>query len=356
MGFDSPLGYQQKNNKEQRMSATRGHIRILILLTAGLLVGCSHRNAPTEPTTTTTSSTKTEITLKTGVKGMLRRATMINSATDLQNQDLKIDAYYTGTTTKYINGAKLHYTGSDPAWQFWDGSAQLHYYWPIERSIYTGVEPNITVSSLDFVGYCPFAQPSYITGLTYTADHDVTFSCTALPMVDSLQNAQKEFLFGIALEQDKTNAASGVPLNFKHPFAQIKLQLAASHPDIIINSITFKSIKNNGDFIYDHSETSYTWTPSGDAVNLVFTDTATFTDVPESVQAIGEPFIVIPQTWTGEIEVNASWKDWGDTPVPHALSAKIPDETWLVGHSYAYTFTISPEDLTVNITNFTEQW
>lgn len=323
---------------------------MIILLAAGLLAGCCcHKDEPVQ---------RHEIAMKTGVTSMLRRANTIDNNTALQSQDLKIDAYFHDTETKYLDGKKLHYTGGDPAWKFWNSSTstQEHYYWPIVGSVHTGVVPNITVSSLDFVGYCPFIQPSYITGLTYTADHDVTFSCTALPMVDSLQNAQKEFLFGIALEQDKTNAASGVPLSFKHPFAQIKLQLAASHPDIIINSITFKSIKNNGDFVYDNSETSYTWTPTGDAVNLVFTDTATFTNVPASVQAIGEPFIVIPQTWTGEIEVNASWKDWGDTPVPHALSAKIPDETWLVGHSYAYTFTISPEDLTVNITNFTEQW
>ena len=65
--------------------------------------------------------------------------------------------------------------------------------------------------------------------------------------------------------------------------------------------------------------------------------------------------LVIPQNWTGQIEVNASWNDWGDTPVEHTVTASIP-ATWQPGYSYTYTFNITLEDLVVNLSDFTEQW
>ena len=64
---------------------------------------------------------------------------------------------------------------------------------------------------------------------------------------------------------------------------------------------------------------------------------------------------MVPQDFAGQIEVNASWNDWGDTPVAHTVTATIPT-TWEAGTSYTYTFNITPEDLTVNTANFTEQW
>ncbi len=66
--------------------------------------------------------------------------------------------------------------------------------------------------------------------------------------------------------------------------------------------------------------------------------------------------LVIPQEFAGAIEINASWNDWGDTPVEHTVTTTIPSITWQAGYSYTYTFTITPEDLVVNLTDFTEQW
>jgi hypothetical protein len=38
------------------------------------------------------------------------------------------------------------------------------------------------------------------------------------------------------------------------------------------------------------------------------------------------------------------------------VTATIPAITWQAGYSYTYTFFITPEDLVVNLTDFTEQW
>jgi hypothetical protein len=98
---------------------------------------------------------------------------------------------------------------------------------------------------------------------------------------------------------------------------------------------------------------------------FIVNDAAKFYSNPASVVPIGDysgsthqsvNLLVIPQEFSGEIEVNAGWNDWGDTPVEHTVTATIPSITWAAGTSYTYTFNITLEDLVVNLTDFTEQW
>ena len=335
----------------------------LILLAAGLLAGCSGSEGGEDVAPATASSgAPKEIRVTSNVcrRSEGTRTTTYENEVQLRSDNIIVYAYSQNTTTSYLSstGETLHYDESDPArWKFWNTSTstQLHYYWPMPAST-GGAWP-----ALDFFGYMPAAKPAYITvGPAYTAEHNVTFTCANLPMTNAGQDENlKEFMFAMALGQSYDNAAAGVPLQFQHPFTRIKLQLAASHPDITINSITFKSIKNNGSFTYDHSEATSTWVPDGDAVDFVLTltgDAAVFDDNPATPVQIGDDYIMIPQDWAGQIGVNASWNDWGDTPVPHTVTTTLPAITWQSGYSYVYTFYITPEDLVVNLTNFTEQW
>lgn len=259
-------------------------------------------------------------------------------------------AYEAGTLTAYIPpSTTVDWNSTNTRWEFNSGSS--HYYWPLPST------PGGTYPSLDFFGYMPATPPTYITaGPTYTAGHNVTFTCSDLPMTSAGQDDDlKEFVFGMALDQSYSNASIGVPLQFQHPFARIKLQLAASHPNITINSITFKSIKNNGS--YDHNATPK-WTLSGDAADFVLTltgDAAVFND-NTSERQIGDYYIMIPQEWAGEIVVNATWTDWG-AQLAHTVSTTLPSSvTWQSGCNYTYTFTITETDLKVNSEKYTEQW
>ncbi len=308
-----------------------------MLLAAGLLAACTADN---ETDSHVTDSE--EILLNVDVEST--RATTIDNATGLQAQDIRIDAYFHGTETACLSGAKLVYDAD--AWCFDDGAGNAaHYYWPIEGSEYSGS----TVSALDFVGHCPFDLSNTCVALNTYTGSGLSLTCTNLPVVNTTpgegQTTQAnliEFLW--AYTSGKTKDDNPVGMSFVHPFARIKFHVSGS--DVTVNSVTISDVKNNGTCTFDGS--AITWTPSGAPVNFVITGTPATGDTP---------YIVIPQTFASDLTftVNASWNDWGDTPVEHTLSTTV-SVSWQAGYSYTYTFNISPDDLTVNVTNFTEQW
>ena len=272
-----------------------------------------------------------------------RRAHTYDNAAALQAQaSFTASAYVENATTSYINPRQVNWNTDTGKWVWSDGK----HYWPAS-------------GNLDFFAYMPATAPSYITaGPTYTTARQPQFTCT-LPMTSEGQgNDLKEFIYALTTEQNKTNAAAGVNLTFKRPFARINFQLAANHPAIRINSITFKGLKSGGTCSFDGNTSTWSsLTPDASTVNFVATINSDFA-TNASVQAIGTTYLMVPQNWTGQIEVNASWNDWGDTPVEHTITATLPAEkrAWAAGTSYTYTFNITLEDLVVNLTDFTEQW
>ena len=320
----------------------------LALLTL-LFAGCSS-DSPND-SQSTHQDNKDEINLNAQVwqvmQGAPRRAHTYDNAAALQTEaHFTCTAYQANSNplTPYIPTTTVDWIDGSSRWGFNNGND--HYYWPAS-------------GNLDFFGYMPATLPSYIAAdpaLTYTADHNVTFTCSSLPMTNAGQGSSlKEFMFGMALGQNEDNAGTGVPLQFQHPFARIKLQLAASHPNVTINSITFRGIKNNGN--YNHSA-SPKWSTSGGATNFVLTltgDAAVFDDNPASETPIGDYYIMIPQDWAGEIVVNADCLFWGEKVNYPSLTTTVATN-WQPGYSYTYTFTITETDLTVNVAKFTEQW
>ena len=203
-------------------------IVLALVLAAGLLAGCA-RDVPE------IKEEKSEISVTTNLTPMRMRANTIDSNSELQGYDIKIDAYYNGTDTKYIDGTKLHYDTDhepSPAWVFWDGSAQLHYYWPFDGSVVAG--GSTTASTLDFIGYCPYDKPDYITsGPSYAAGNisfTATMPTTEVDEVTYMANQASLNEYLVAKSANQTYAVQeeygGVPLQFKHPFAYIKFSLS----------------------------------------------------------------------------------------------------------------------------------
>ncbi len=305
------------------------YIGYFLLALTCLLTACSSgSDDPSDPPVSPVpTDEKEEIKLNATAWNFMEgmRATTFDNATSLQTEGSFTCGVYTeNTTTAYISPTTVNW--ENDKWEWSDGK----HYWP-------------ATGNLDFFAYMPATTPEYITGPTYTADHNVAFTCTNLVMTTAT-----EFIYAVKTGQNKANqGTTGVTLNFQHPFARINMQWANyDHSAITSYSIKFKNIKNNGSY---SEAASPQWTTTGDNTDL------TVTSLDVNGAASPTYYLVIPQSWAGEIEVNASWNDWGDTSVEHTLTTTVPTD-WEPGYSYTYTFTISPDDLIVNISKFTEQW
>lgn len=327
------------------------HKALWLVLAALLLSACSADDASDSPVDKDKAS---EIRLSANVWRVMEgtRATTYEGGT-LTTGNFTCAAYWAGRTDSYIAPTTMTYVTDH--WTF-DGGSR---YWPLPTSN-GGSWP-----ALDFFAYMPAVVPSYITDVdgvdsqvTYAAGNP-QFKCT-VPMTHSGQDGLNEFILAMATDQTKATNSGTVNMEFKHPFARIKFQLSASHPDITINSITFKSLKSGGTCSFNG--TTSTWsslTPSDGTTDFVVTltgDDAEFNTNPSSPRPIGTDYIMVPQTWSGVIEINADCLFWGDEVNYPSLTTTVPT-TWQPGYSYTYTFNISPDDLKVDIENtFTEQW
>lgn len=323
--------------------------RISLLLSALLLLaGCSSSDSEEQEKG---GESQPEIRLNADSWQVMSgtRVTTFDNATALQTED-------TFTCTVYdADATSVHYPATQVDWStdHWEFH-NVTYRWP-------------SSGSLDFFAYMPATQPSYISAIAYTTARSPQITCTDLPMTNAGQGSSlKEFVYALTIGQNKEGQGeSGVTMKFYHPFARIRFQLSASHPDIKINSITLKGLKSGGTCTFSNtSETSMfntsiwgSWTPSDETVNFVLSltgDAAVFND-NDAAKPIGETFIMVPQTFSGDIEVNASWTDWGES-IAHTVSTSLPSLIWAPGTSYTYTFTITETDLKVDTKKFTEQW
>lgn len=322
------------------------NISHVLLLTAILLLtaACSS-DSSNDVQPSPTPNTSQEISLIPTVWQMAEatRATMYNdNLLKAENSGFTCTAYTDGSTDyntdANINGTSVTWNGSK--WVFADGT----HTWPVS-------------GDLDFFAYAPTTIPTYITNnsdvassITY-ADRNPQFKCANLPVTNSGQDAITEFVYALTTGQNKTNAASGVTLSFLHPFTRIQLQLAANHPAIRINTITFKSIKNNGTY------NNASWSPSGEATDFVWTFNDDYDNHASNTPlTLGNSYLMIPQTWEGVIEVNATWNVWGESKTNTVSKDLEGTITWQRGYSYTYTFNITETDLVVNTSKYTEQW
>lgn len=328
----------------------------ILLTVCVLLAACSASDGDDVKSTTPQQlQTPTEITVKTNVKGMLQRATTIDDNSDLQVQDLKIDAYFNGTDTKYLDEAKLHY--DTDAWKFWDGEAQLHYYWPIEGSVHTA--SSTTVSSLDFVGFCPYVKPSYITtGPTYsysegTVSFAATMPTTTVEAIDYMtsdsQASFTEFMLGIV--NDRRAAGGAVPLTFKHPFACVKFSLSsATTKNVTVTEISINDLKTGGSCVFNGSAS--TWSEQTGNATMKLTE-----ELHRDETEATSPFLVIPNNYGATqktLTVKITWREW-DEELNMTFTTPLTIN-WAAGYLYTFSLTVTKDDLKVDVEKFTEQW
>ena len=324
------------------MKGCKFYIGMMLLLAAGLLVGCSHDGEPTQ---------RREIAVRTGVAGVQRRAAVINNNDDLHTYDLKIDAYYHTSETKYLDGVKLRYDASE--WKFWNNEepgAQVHYYWPFDGS---KTAEGVTASTLDFVGFCPFDAPSNIDNIDYDKDAGVSFDCDMSHYMDLAgQDTLQEYLIAVLDSQTletQTTAGGALRMQFKHPLAQVKFTItAASGEHVQINSIGITATPTSGTCTFNGAD--MTWDVSGSDVDTMkIAQTLKVGSTTEST-----PVFIIPDAGTKYLIVNATWDEWSDVTISNYGTDV--DFTWEPGRSYTYNLTLDQYGLKVDTVRFTEQW
>lgn len=290
-----------------------------------------------------------EIAVRSGVSGLQKRIRSIEGDAALRAQDIKIDAYYDDTDTKYLDGVKLHYTGGDPAWQFWNGS-QVHYYWPFEGS---KTESGATASTLDFVGACPFTAPSYITSTSYAHASGASFTCDISSyLIDTLQRTMQEYVIAVLPNQTlatQTEAGGALPMSLKHPFALVKFVIAsASGEYVTVDSIAIDDLHTGGTCTYNG--TTMSWAGTGTASMALMGKSLHVGGTTES-----DSLMVIPDSYgTKTLSVRGSWTEWS-TVEKHTVTADVAFN-WQPGYVYVYNLTVSKYALKVDVQQFTEQW
>lgn len=320
------------------MKLTHGYRWLLTLLAALLLAACSDD-------TPDTSAEAQEIRFRADVWQVMEgtRATTIDNAAALQAESFKCYAYVDGTTDRYIDGATVSYSSAtDPNWTFDDGK----HYWPASGALNFFVHLPATLPS-----YCTFDPTAYDVESNddgYSEDCP-RLTCTSLPVsLTAGSDATKELVYAYTANQSKAGqGSSGVALTFKHPFARVKFKLSeTSGSNVVVNSVTIAGVKNNGTATFNGTTT--TWTPSGDATNLVVTGTPATSDT--------QSYLVLPQSFATLLTftVNATWDDWSN--VTKDVSASVAVGSWQPGYSYTYTFTLSKYALKVDTEKYTEQW
>ena len=311
---------------DNEMKQTIRHRRIILLLTAGLLTGCTDSDDGNK-----VRPPVAEININAiNIGSNATRASVVNDDAGLKTLDLHVDAYYHDTATPYFSNKKVHFNAS--AWGFVDGSGNAeHYYWPIVGSVPT----SMATSSLDFVAYAPYdLTGTGVSVLPYNVSDGLSFSC-ALP---ADQTALKEFLYAHQQSQTSESNSGSVNLDFQHPFAKIAIQVKPSHREIYsLNTIKFKNVKNHGTFTHGNSPQ---WETSGENTDLTITlDQAVSEDADFTTSQVTDmhlPFIVIPQTYTaaGQIEVKLTW---GSGDAEQTYTFNNPVSEWESGKSYTYT-------------------
>lgn len=291
------------------------------LLAAALLAGGCHRTDPEEGTAEEIRFQVSEEWQDMGTKASTYTPGTIASGT------FSVDAYVGSTTTQYIDGSTVSYSAGQ--WTFNDGK----HYWP-------------SSDNLDFFAWMPSDCAGTCVGsLSYSSSNGPSFTCTSLPVTSSGQSSLQEFVYAYATGKNKAaDGASGVALEFHHPFAKISLQLKTSHRAIYnLNTIKFKNIKNNGTFTHANNPQ---WMASGDNTDLTITvddgisADADFTSA--QVTSMSLPLIVLPQSLTtaDQIEVKLTWNN-GDSETTYTFDNPVGE--WQSGKSYTYTLDLLGE-------------
>ena len=203
-------------------------------------------------------------------------------------------------------------------------------------------------------------MPSYISSINYAVSGEPAapapnFVCADLPMTVADQEDLKEFIWALTPGQNKAaQGATGVTMNFKHPFALIKFVIASgSGTNVKINSISIAGLHTGGICTFNAAGTASIWSSHSGSATMTITPEEPLKYGTSSTETV--PFMVIPKNYRSKyLTVNATWDEWSNVTISD-YGTNV-DFNWEPGRIYTYNLTLDKYGLKVDVTKFTEQW
>ena len=298
-----------------------------------------------------------EITFETPVLAPATKADEITGTTFPTYADFAVFAWYnaselTGTNVAagnlYMNDVTVSYdstkddtTTGTGAWK----PASV-YFWPKNGYLaFDAYSPSSVTATCDATTGIAFSD--FVASTSYANQIDLLYSTRVI-------NKQS------SVEEDTNDTYDGVNIPFNHALSVVRVFVKASTATdaklIKVKSVTFKNIKNQGDF------SLAAWTPKGTNVNLVIGEAANATlstAISTAEEQYGKNHIVLPQVFTGDsavLEIKYYILGQGGVePLEQVATLNLASQSaegaenhtgsWLMGKRYNYHITFGLNEI-----------
>lgn len=329
-----------------------------IVLAVLLLVSCSEKGLRTD----------SENAIRLIIDVPQTRATLFEGAASLLNEeigggDFTVSAYVAGNGQQYIADARVNYFKAAGDWRFATMSGGLinyfDYYWPKDEKLnfFAHMPMDASQAAVTDKGYTG-GQPWFSFSLPlYAYDPEPEEADPNVPASSPNQETLREFIYAYAPGQNKASqdAANGVQLQFRHPFAALYFDLGKSYR-MKLKSLTVMNIDFEGTYSYDGSDWGLTQTGAGNLYISVMADVPS--DELNFNSHIGGPYIVMPQDVTNHVELRIIGSRLGGELYDHkvSLAADGLPEKWEAGMKYTYTLNLGEADEEILFKVRVEEW
>lgn len=257
---------------------------------------------------------------------------------------------------KFMNDAEISYQTNT-----WKAKGQT-YYWP-------------KTGKLSFACYSPKSA-----NLKLGSDKASLLSVTDYKVeADKASQDDYDDLMIADFVQDLTRQTAAVNVIFRHKLAKVGFTSKEAREEysgvtyhIVVNNISVNNISNEGDFNYNVTDSSSTWTNvEGNVSSDMFTTATistntvgqTYTTTPGELSttaaATGSDYFVMPQTLDDDSTISVTYTIYACNSDGKILSAETATSgkdiknlsaEWDINKSYTYAITIDPVDAENEIT------
>lgn len=302
-----------------------------------------------------------EITFETPVLAPATKADEYKGTTFPTSADFAVFAWYSATKiteteaagSLYMKDVTVNYdsTKDDTTTGAGAWKPASVYFWPKNGFLaFDAYSPSSVSATCDATNGIAFSD--FVASTSYANQIDLLYSTRVINKQSSVENTNDTY--------------DGVNIPFNHALSVIRVYVKAATPTdaklIKVKSVTFKNIKNKGDF------SQAAWTPQEDVVDLVIGEaadtTSSFAISSTTEKQYGHNHIVLPQVFTGDsavLEIKYYILSQGDVKpleqVAHfALSGQTAvkpgsdpvdshDHEWKMGKRYNYHITFGLNEI-----------